>query len=217
MQTFNLTTASDPKALAASGEAMMKAMKGSDNPLNLFKDMTVTPNAETYAGFTFSRVEGTIDSDKLAKLAAGNPAGTPGLKAMFGGDRFRSWYGVSDTQMLQVMAPSWDDAKAQIDAYTKGGATLGKLPAYGAIRAKLPEQANFLMLMSVQGLVRQLGAQFSAKVPDDLPKEPALIGVSLTTRPPSGFEIHLVIPSAVGPVFEKGLIPMMQNIQPRPQ
>jgi hypothetical protein len=217
MRTFNITTASDPKALAASGEAMMKAMKGSDNPLNLFKDMTVTPNAETYAGFTFSRVEGTIDPDKLAKLAAGNPAGAPGLKAMFGGDRFTSWYGVSDTQMLQIMAPSWDEAKAQIDAYTKGGATLGNLPAYRAVRGKLPEQANFLMLMSAQGFVRQLGAQFSAKAPDDLPKEPALIGFSLTTRPPTGFEVHLVVPSAVGPVFEKGLVPMIQNLQPRPQ
>lgn len=214
MRTFNVITVSDPKALVASSEAMMKAMKDSDSPLNFIKEIAVTPNAETYAGFTFTRVVGTIDEEKLAKLAASNPGGTSSLKAMFAGDRFSSWYGAGDRQTMQIMAPSWADAKALIDAYTKGDNTLGDSPGFRAARAKLPSQANFLMLLSTQGLVRQLGAQFSAKVPDDLPKEPALIGVSLTTRPPTGFEFHLVIPSAVGPVFEKGMVPMLQNIKP---
>ena len=211
MRTFNLMTVSDPKALLACTEAMMKALKGSDSPLNLYKDVTTTPNAETYAGFTFSRVEMTLDPDKLAKMAAGNPAGG-NLKAMFGGDKITSWYGVSDTQMLQVIAPNWEDAKAKIDAYFKGGDTLGASPAFQSIRAKLAAQTNMLFLMSAQGLLRQIAAQFSAKLPDDLPKEPALIGASLTTDPATGFEFHLVVPSAVGPVFEKGLVPMIQKL-----
>lgn len=213
MRMFNLMTVADPKAFLASSEALIKALKGSDSPANVYKDVTITPGAETYAGFTFTRIEMTLDPDKIAKLTAGNPAGAGAMKAMFGGERVLSWYGVNETQMLQVIAPNWDDAKAQVDAYFKGGNTLGALAGYRAIRAKIADRANVVFLMSIQGLLRQMAAQFSGKVPDDLPKEPAFLGGSLTTTPPTGFEFHFVVPSAVGPVFEKGLVPMIQNAQ----
>jgi len=217
MKTFNLMTMDDPKAFLASTEAMMKAMKGADSPINVYKDVVVTPGAETYSGFTFTRIEMTLDPDKVAKLMAGNPGGAAAMKAMFGGDRITTWYGVNASQMLQVVASSWDDAKAQIDAYFKGGGdTLGSSPAFRSVRAKLAPRANMIFLMNVQGFLRQMAAQFSAKLPDDLPKEPALLGASLTTTPPTGFEFRLVVPSAIGPVFEKGLVPMIQNAQPRP-
>ncbi len=217
MKAFNLMTVADPKAFLASNVAMMNALKGSDSPVNVYKDVTVTPEAETYSGFTFTRIEMTVDPDKVAKLTAGNPASAGAMKAMFGGDKILSWYGVNATQMLQIVAPSWDAAKAKIDSYFKGGGnTLGATAGYRSIRPKLADQANVLFLMSIQGFIRQMAAQFSAKVPDDLPKEPAFIGGSLTTTPPTGFEFHFVVPSAVGPVFEKGFVPMIQNLQPRP-
>ena len=102
-----------------------------------------------------------------------------------------------------------------IDAGTKGsGNTLGGTAGYRAVRDKLATRANALVLLSAQGVLRQLAAQFSAKLPDGLPKEPALIGFSLTTAPPTGFEFRLFVPSAVGPVVEKGLVPMLQNFRP---
>ena len=78
-----------------------------------------------------------------------------------------------------------------------------------------------MALVSAQGLVRMFASQFAAtlnkpdlKAPGDLPKEPVLFGVSLTPRPPSGYEFHLVVPSQVGPIFEKGLVPLFQSITP---
>ncbi len=59
--------------------------------------------------------------------------------------------------------------------------------------------------MSAQGILRQVWAQLGAPAPPDLPKDLALIGASRTTVPGSGFEFRLVIPSAVGPIFVKGM------------
>lgn len=205
MKVFSLYNVSDPKALLATNEATMKAFKGGDSPLNVYKDVAITRDAENHGGFKFCRVDMTIDPEKLAKLSAGNPAQAEQMKAMFGGDKITSWYGVNDKQMLQITAPSWDDAKAQIDALAKGEGTLGASPGFAAARAKMPKDVNMLMFLSAQGIIRQVAAQFGAPNAPDLPKDPALIGASLTTTPGTGFEFRLVVPSAVGPVFEKGM------------
>ena len=205
MRMFSIYNLSDPKALLASSEAMTTALKGMDSPMNVYKDVTLTRNAETYGGFSFTRVEMTIDSEKVAKLTQGNPAQAAQMKAMFTGDKVTTWYGINDKQMLQIMAPSWDQAKAQIDASEKGGGSLGASPGFPAARAKLPKDVNVLVLLSAQGILRQVWAQLGAPAPPDLSKDLALIGASLTTVPGSGFEFRLVIPSAVGPIFEKGM------------
>jgi hypothetical protein len=51
-------------------------------------------------------------------------------------------------------------------------------------------------------------------VPDDLPKEPAFLGASLTPRPPAGYEFHLVVPGAFGTVIAKGMVPLFQGLRP---
>ena len=93
-------------------------------------------------------------------------------------------------------------------------------PGYKSVRSRLPEQASLLMIVSAQGLVRLFSAQLAAtlnkpdlKAPRDLPEEPALFGGSLTPRPPTGYEFHLVLPSRVGPVFEKGMVPLFRGLQ----
>lgn len=226
MRSFNVMTTSEPKLLLAASEAALRAMKAGnkagDSPLNFFKDVTVTPNAETYSGFTFTRVDMTLDLDKLAKTQPGNPNAGKAMAAMFGGDHIANWYGINDKQMIQVGAPNWAEAKAQIDAYLKGGNTLGSSAGFKATRAKLPEQANLIMLISVQGFVRQMATQLSAtfgnpnlKAPADMPKEPVLVGGSLSSVTPAGFEFHLFVPGAAGPVIEKGLVPVFQNLRPQ--
>ena len=207
MKGFNLYNVADPKAICDTTEAFLKAFKTSDSPMNIYKDVTITHDAETYGGFKFIRMEMTLDPEKLAKLTAGNPAQAAQMKAMFGGDKITSWLGVGDKQMLQITAPSWDEAKAQLDAYQKGEGTLGASPAFAAARAKLPKDVNVLMLLIAQGILRQVATQFGGP-PDEalksLPKEPILIGASMTTTPGTGFEFRLVIPSAIGQVIPKG-------------
>jgi hypothetical protein len=64
--------------------------------------------------------------------------------------------------------------------------------------------------------VKQIADQMSSlgkgdvKVPTDTPKEPAFLGGSVTAGP-KGFQFRLVVPSAVGPVIEKGLVPVIQS------
>jgi hypothetical protein len=84
----------------------------------------------------------------------------------------------------------------------------------------MPGRETFLMLISAQGLTRMFAAQFAAtlnkpdlKAPADLPKEPALFGFSLTPTTPAGYEFHLVVPGSVGPVVEKGMIPVFRSLQ----
>ncbi len=203
MKAFNVYTVSDPKARLAAGLAMMAATKASDSPLNIYKDVKVTADAETYGGFSFTRVEMTVDPDKLAKLTAGNPAQAEQMKAMFGGDKLTSWMGIDDKRMLHITAPSWEQAKAMLDAYLKGQGTLGGSPALAAALGKLPKQVNALVLVSAQAIVSQVFAQIPGGGPklDDLPKEPILIGASLAATPGTGYEFRVFVPSAVGKVI----------------
>jgi len=221
MRSINVMNAADPKALLATTEASIKAMTGADSPVNLFKEVKVVSNAETYKGFTFTRTEMIVDVDKFAKMQPGNPNAAASVTAMYGGDKVTSWYGVNETQMIQVMDSTWERAKGQFDAYLQGGEGVGAIAGYKTIRAKLPNQVNFLVLISMQGLVKQFATQFSGMMnkPDlkpsaDMPKEPAMMGLSLTTNAPNGYEFHLVVPSAVGQVIEKGMIPLFQSLRP---
>ncbi len=225
MKTLNIVTVADPRKLLATSETMLKAMKGGDNPLNFMKDIKVTPKAETYSGFTFTRVDMTLDLDKLGKLQpAGIQPGNPGdagkaMAAMFGGDHISSWYGIDEKQMIQVTAANWGEAKAQIDGYLKGGNKVGTSAGFRSVRDRLPKQAGVLALMSAQGFVRQMAKQLSMTMGEmkpgaDMPEEPAMIGMSMSPIAPAGYEFHLIVPSTVGPVFEKGMAPMLQNVRP---
>ena len=169
---------------------------------------------------TFSHIIATVDFDKLAQLNP-NPAAIATMKSMFGGETMNSWLGTDGHRVFQVTAPTWNDVKAQVDTFLKGNAGIGTVSGFKSVRSRLPEQANLLVAGERQGLVRMFATQLAAtlnkpdlKAPGDLPKEPALFGVSLTPRPPAGYEFHLVVPSQVGPVIEKGLVPLFQSIKP---
>jgi hypothetical protein len=221
IKTFDITNLSDPKSFVEAFNGTMKLMQAADSPMNFYKEFKSTPNAETYKGFTFTRIEMTFDFDKLAKLMPNNPGAAAGMKMMYGGDKMTTWLGVSETQMIKANAATWSDAKAQIDSFYKGEDGIGATAGFKATRAKLPKEANMLALVSAQGFVRQLTAQMSMMMPNapkqppgEMPKEPALIGVSLSPAGSNGFEFHLVVPSAVGPVFEKGLVPVISSLKP---
>jgi hypothetical protein len=221
IKSFQVSTLSDPKSFVTAYEGMMKLMQRADSPFNFFKEIKTTPNAETLKGFSFTRIEMTLDYDKFAKLQPNNPAAVATLKAMYGGDKITTWLGVGDTQMIQVSAPSWADAKSQIDGYFKGDGSIGATTGFKATRARLPKEASVLGLMSAQGFVRQLTAQFSTMAPNalkqppaDMPKEPVFLGFSLAPKAPNSLEFQMFVPSAVGPVIEKGLVPVVSSLRP---
>ncbi|MGO8898128.1 MAG: hypothetical protein ACLQU5_07240 [Isosphaeraceae bacterium] len=218
---MNVTHVADPKKYIAACQANIQALTGGDGPSNVYKDVRIESNVENYQGLTFSHIIATLDFDKLAQLNPNNPGGAAAVKSMFGGETMNSWLGTDGQRVFQVTAPTWNDVKAQIDTFLRGNAGIGTLAGFKSVRSRLPEQANLLALVSAQGLVRMFASQFAAtlnkpdlKAPGDLPKEPVFFGVSLTTRHPSGYEFHLVVPTQVGPIFEKGLAPLFQSLAP---
>jgi hypothetical protein len=220
MRAFSVINVSDPKAFIEATVAMLQSMKGSEGELNVYKDVKVERDVQTYQGLTFSHLVATLDAEKMAKLAGNQPGSAASLKAMYGGDALHYWLGTDGKRLFHVMAPKWDDVKAQLDTYLKPGAGVGTQPGFKAVRSKLPEKASFLMLLNVQGLARVFATQFAAqfnkpglKVPADMPAEPAFVGLSLTPVAPATYELHLVVPSPVGPVIEKGMVPLFQGLQ----
>jgi hypothetical protein len=221
MRNINVTHVADPKKYIAACQANIQALKGGEGLSGVYKDVKIESNVENYQGLTFSHIIATLDFDKLAQLNPNNPAAAAAMKSMFGSKTMNSWLGTDGKRVFQVTAPTWNDAKAQIDTFLKGNAGIGTVAGFKSVRSRLPQQANVMVLVSAQGLVRMYASLFAAmfnkpdlKAPGDLPKEPALFGVSLTPRPPSGYEFHLVVPSQVGPIFEKGLVPLFQSIKP---
>ncbi len=212
---------SDPKKFIGACEAMLLAMKGGKGQLNVYKDIQVERDAQTYQGLTFAKIVVTMDLEKLAQLGGNNPAQAEAMKSMFGGEKVTYWYGTDGKRLLQVMGPTWESVKAQIDGYLKGEAGIGASPGFQAVRSQLAEQSSLLVLLDAQELIRMMANQLAAtlknpdlKVPDGLPKDPAYLGASLTPRPPLGFEFRLMLPSSVGTVVDKGLIPMLRGLQP---
>jgi hypothetical protein len=213
---------SDPKKYLAASEAVLRAMKGTEGQSSFFKDVKVEPDVQTYQGLTFTRIVATLDLGKLAQLGGNNPAQGEAMKSLFGGGTATYWYGTDGKKrLLQVMAPSWEAVKAQIDGYLKGEPGIGASRGFKAIRSELPEQTSLLVLFEAQSFVKMIVSQLAAtlknpdlKVPDDLSKEPVFLGGSITPRPPLGYEFHLVIPSTVGTVIDKGLMPLIQKLQP---
>ncbi len=218
---MNVTHVADPKKYLTACKANIQALKGGEGPSSLYKDIKVESDVEHYQGLTFSRIIMTLDFDKFARLNPNNPSTAAAMKSMFGSDTISSWLGTDGKRMFQVTAPAWNDVKAQVDSFLKGESGVGTMASFKNVRKLLPEQANLVALVSAQGLVRMFATQLAAtlnkpdlKAPGDLPKEPVFFGVSLTPRPPSGYEFHLVVPSQIGPIFEKGLVPVFQAIAP---
>ena len=222
IKTFQMLNLSNPMAYMTASEGVMKLMQNPDSPMNFYKDVRVTPNAETYRGFSFSRFDMSLDYEKFAKSQPNVPTATAMMKAMYGTDPITTWLGASDKQMVQLIAPTWADAKSQIDGYLKGDEGIGAAAGFKTTLAKLPAAASIVALVSAQGIARQLSAQFAMVMPNapklapaDLPKDPALIGFSLSPAGPDAVEFRLIVPSTVGPVFEKALTPTPAS-QPTP-
>ncbi|MDG3007376.1 hypothetical protein [Paludisphaera mucosa] len=224
MRAFNVINAADPKAYIAAVQAMLSAMKEADGPLNFYKEVKVEPDAQNHQGISFTHVVAVFDQEKLAKFAAGNGGGAAGIKTMFSGDSLSYWIGTDGKRVIQVTTPTWDQARAQIDRHLKAESTVGAVPAFQAVRSALADRANFLMILNAQGFVRMVASQLAASLnkPElkelaGVPPEPAFFGFSWTLKEPTGHEFRISLPSPVVPVFEKGMLPVFQSMQPKPQ
>jgi hypothetical protein len=208
MRSFSDIKTADPKKFIDASIAILRAMSGGEGAL--YKDLKVEPSAQTYQGIAFTRVSASVNVEKLAEVAGNLPGQLDMMKNMFGDGQVSYWYGTDGKQVFHAVTPKWEDAKASLDAYLKGDGGIGQTSGYKAVRSALPEQASLMMIFNTQNLLRMyvnlvgtLTKNPDLKAPADLPKEPAFVGASLTPHASEGYEVHLVVPSAVGDVIAK--------------
>jgi hypothetical protein len=213
MQVVSLADPKDPQAAVKASLEADKARQAQGEA-----ETTIEPNALTYGGFQLARSRTHVDTQKIVKNAnTPLPNADEIMKKMFAGNNVTSYMGTDGKLFLEVTAPSEDLLKAQIDAIKDGSRSLGASASWKALRARFPDQVSVLVLLNAQELVKLLltgiGAmsnQADLKPPADFPKATALLGFALITSP-QGYDFRLIIPGAVGPVFEKGLAPLMQG------
>jgi hypothetical protein len=222
MRSLNDFKVDDPKKYVEANIAMLKAMSGGEGQLPIYKDIKIEPDSQKHQGLTFTHVALTMDIDKLAGLAGNVPGQAESMKAMFGDGKFSYWYGTDGKRLLQVIAPNWEDARTLIDGYLKGEHGVGETAGFKTVRAELPREGSILALVEVQAVIRMYVNLFATilkkpdlKVPDDMPKDPTFLGASLTPHPSEGYEFHTVIPSSVGTVIAKGVVPIFQGLAPQ--
>ncbi len=210
MQFTSLADPSDPRAAVKAALELDKVSQAEQK-----EKMTIEPDALTYRGFRLSRARAELDPQQIAK-AAGNqvPNAEQVIGKMLAGNALTSYRGTDGKLFLEAAGPSEEQLKAQIDAIQDGSHSLGASPSWKALRGKFPEQVTVLVLLNAQETVKMILTSVGAmqnndaiKPPADLPRAPALMGFALIASP-QGYDFRLIVPSDVGPVFEKGLAPL---------
>jgi hypothetical protein len=221
MRGLAVAEAKDASALVEAQKLSIQSLAGQDNGAlaGMFKSVTFAPGAESYKGFTFNKTTMTVDVEKLG--GAESPGGKTILN-MYGGDTISTFTGTDGKVVLTVFARDFAAAKPLIDAYlTPPSSPLGSKLSYVAVRKQFPDQVSVLGLVSAQAIVKQIVGQLAStlgngaiKVPSDLPAEPVFFG-GAAEPVPGGVHIKAVLPSEAGPVFEKGILPVIQALQGR--
>ncbi len=174
------------EAMTGDGAMQMAPVKGKPE---------IKPDAETYKGIKFTSVRLVWDFEKMA--ASGGDALKDELKKMLGEDQ-KAWLGVQGDKLITVTAKDFAAAKAILDKFLAGTATLGSDPAYAATRKQLPEAATSLIVLDA-GRFAQTAGDYMLKmiktspaggllpnVPDGIKPiagKPAYIGMVLALRP----------------------------------
>ena len=212
MAALAFSTPKDPAKAVEATTITNSALKGAEG---MFKDVVVTPKVATYKGFDLNELKATYNLEKMTPANA--PGGVEAMKKLMGGDTMNVWYGTDGKSMLSVSGKTLDEAKAKIDAFLTGDDSLSKTPPYDSLRNMLPKNVSAAILINAQGLVKMVSTSAGAMsgkalpIPADMPKETALFGGSLTAST-KGYQFTFAVPSNVGPVIEKGLIPMLQGL-----
>ncbi len=217
--SINEVRTSDPKGFVEHSLILLRAMGQGEGRLGIYKEVKIEPKAESIGGLAFTHAEVTIDMEKLTAMAGNAPGQANALKAMLGNGPMNYWYGVEGDRAWQVTAPNREAAVAMIEAARKPEDGVGQSSGFKAVASDLPDRASLAVVLGAQELARMIAKQVDAagkkldlKLLDDMPKEPAFAGASVTPRDGEGYEFRLIVPSEVGPVLARGLIPTLQSV-----
>ncbi len=210
MKAISLADPRDPHAAVEASLEVNRALHSQPGAKS-----TIEPNALSHGGFQLARVKIDIDPQKVAEARPDVPGAAEIVKKVVG-KTITAYTGTDGKLFFDASASSDEQAKAMIDAIKDGSHSLGRLASWKALRARLPERATVLVLLSAQETVKMIFASIGAMSnnadlkPPDMPEAPALLGFALIASP-RGYDFRLIVPSDVGPVFEKDLAPLGQG------
>lgn len=182
-----------------------------------------TKEVEEQAEKAKTEVQGQIDNDAIKQnvekaLAENEIDREDAVKLLrrVVGESTTLFVGTDGTKSLSVLAENWDDAKAQIDSYVANDKGIGQTESFQKVRAQLPDRVRSLTMVDLQtgfrqvlGEVRQATDE-EVRAPQGTPEQPAFIGSSLVAEE-NGLRFQTFVPSEVGPVIEKGIIPLIEQ------
>ncbi|MEW4567782.1 hypothetical protein AB1L88_07935 [Tautonia sp. JC769] len=133
------------------------------------------------------------------------------------GESTTLWVGTDGSKALSVLAENWDDAQSQIDSYLANDQGIGETESYQKVRAELPDRVRALSMVDVQtgfrqvlGELRQATEEDDLRAPEQTPEEPTMVGLAVVAEP-DGLRFKSFVPSEVGPVIEKGVVPLIER------
>ncbi|WP_152049966.1 hypothetical protein [Tautonia marina] len=133
------------------------------------------------------------------------------------GESTTIWVGTDGSKTLSVLAENWDDAQSQIDSYLANDQGIGETESYQKVRAELPDRVRALTMVDVQtgfrqilGELRQATEEDDLRAPEQTPEQTTMIGMAVVAEP-DGLRFKSFMPSEVGPVIEKGIVPVIER------
>jgi hypothetical protein len=216
MDVISVYTPADPEGY----EQYMVDMMGALGRSPMIKQARVEP-LEPHQGFSANKATIAFDVDKMVEQAGAAPGAAAMVRTMLGDGTMTNYFGTDGKQLVSLTADDDTEAQARFDALRSGKGTVGASKGLQDLLSRLPSEVNLLMAIEAQGFVRTMG-KFLGTVagggavlpPGDLPREPAFAGMALTTYP-EGYGLEFVVPSANGPVLEKGMTPIIQALMGR--
>lgn len=223
VQDIRIFNGADPKAVVQAEAGVFEALRGGSG---FIKSVTLETKTTTHEGFTLRQATMVPD---FVKLAAGQatPEDIAAIKKAFGGESLTTWFGTDGHRVLEVTAHDWDAAKPVVDAVLTGRGSIGQVPDYAALRKRLPGQVSTLIFVNANAAARQIAENLETALPDDgkgkspkakppveIPKGTSLLAASVTSTT-AETQFRAIIPSAVGPIFEQGASPALEEVQGR--
>jgi hypothetical protein len=199
------------KSVASIRRALESVASGDRVGSTRIKGVTFDKEPIEHRGFSLTHCR--IDYS-LARLPR---SGAIAFAMLIGASR-ELWFGRNGDVVVTVAAPSVEAAKALIDATEAPKRGLGESATFRTIRAKSPASIDFLAVVNLKGLCRRLSIQLSRLYPGNssfelraLPEEQANAGISFSTNS-NGVSFTIVAPSALGPIFNTGVIPLFNAL-----
>jgi len=233
---LSVMEAENPAAVVEAVRSAIAAVKGKD--FSLIKELNIEQAAQEHQGYTFDKITASYDFDAFSKeveeqakkltpeAAQGNQAANRpqidreqvvAMVRRIVGDSTTVWVGSNGEQVVNLLAANWEDAQKQLDAYLANDQGIGQTESFKKVRAQLPERVRSLYMVDVQTGTRQVLAEArqatqnqELRAGQEMPQQPAMVGLALVAEQ-DGIRFEGFVPSEVGPVVEKGIVPLIEQ------